>query len=53
MMKKREAYKLELIKIKEKLLIFVKELKSKHINPGTMADLSVATVFFELVTKKQ
>tara|TARA_B100000029_G_C17604242_1_gene966868 strand:+ start:5756 stop:6613 length:858 start_codon:yes stop_codon:yes gene_type:complete len=43
----------KLIKIKEKLLIFDKELKSKHINPGTMADLSVATVFFELVTKKQ
>ncbi len=43
----------KLTKIKKKLLFFDKKLKSKHINPGTMADLSVATLFLELVTKKQ
>ena len=40
-------------KIKKKLLIFDKKLKSNGINPGTSADLTVATLFFELVTKKQ
>ena len=39
--------------IKKKLLIFDKKLKSNGINPGTSADLTVATLFFELVTKKQ
>ena len=42
-----------LIKIKKKLLIFDKKLKSKRINPGTIADLTVATLLFEIVTKKQ
>jgi len=42
-----------LIKIKKKLLIFDKKLKSKRINPGTTADLTVATLLFEIVTKKQ
>ena len=42
-----------LSKIKRKLLIFDKNLKSKEINPGTTADLTVATLFFEIVTKKQ
>ena len=42
-----------LSKIKRKLLIFDKNLKSKEINPGTAADLTVATLFFEIVTKKQ
>ena len=41
------------MKIKKKLLIFDKKLKSKRINPGTAADLTVATLFFEKVTKKQ
>ena len=40
-------------KIKKNLLIFDKKLKSNGINPGTSADLTVATLFFELVTKKQ
>ncbi len=40
-------------KIKKKLLFFDKKLKSKRINPGTMADLTVATLLFEIVTKKQ
>ena len=40
-------------KIKKKLLFFDKKLKSKRINPGTAADLTVATLFFEKVTKKQ
>ena len=40
-------------KIKKKLLFFDKKLKSKRINPGTTADLTVATLFFEKVTKKQ
>ena len=39
-------------KIKKKLLFFDKKLKSKRINPGTTADLTVATLFFEKVTKK-
>ena len=43
----------KLTKIKKKLLFFDKKLKSKDINPGTTADLSIATLFFELVTKKQ
>ena len=42
-----------LTKIKKKLLVFDKKLKSKRINPGTTADLTVATLFFEKVTKKQ
>ena len=42
-----------LTKIKKKLLIFDKKLKSKRINPGTIADLTVATLLFEIVTKKQ
>ena len=42
-----------LTKIKKKLLIFDKKLKSKRINPGTIADLAVATLLFEIVTKKQ
>ena len=42
-----------LTKIKKKLLFFDKKLKSKRINPGTIADLTVATLFFEIVTKKQ
>ena len=42
-----------LSKIKRKLLIFDRNLKSKEINPGTTADLTVATLFFEIVTKKQ
>ena len=42
-----------LMKIKKKLLIFDKKLKSKRINPGTIADLTVATLLFEIVTKKQ
>jgi triphosphoribosyl-dephospho-CoA synthase len=41
-----------LSKIKKKLLFFDKKLKSKRINPGTTADLTVATLFFEKVTKK-
>ena len=40
-------------KIKKKLLFFDKKLKSKGINPGTIADLTVATLLFEIVTKKQ
>ena len=40
-------------KIKKKLLFFDKKLKSKRINPGTIADLTVATLLFEIVTKKQ
>ena len=40
-------------KIKRKLLIFDKKLKKDGINPGTSADLTVATFFIELVTKKQ
>ena len=43
----------DLNKIKKKLLFFDKKLKSKRINPGTTADLTVATLFFEKVTKKQ
>ena len=42
-----------LTKIKKKLLIFDKKLKSKRINPGTTADLTVATLLLEIVTKKQ
>ena len=42
-----------LTKIKKELLIFDKKLKSKEINPGTIADLTVATFLFEIVTKKQ
>ena len=42
-----------LTKIKKKLLVFDKKLKSKRINPGTTADLTVATLLFEIVTKKQ
>ena len=42
-----------LTKIKKKLLVFDKQLKSKGINPGTIADLTVATLLFEIVTKKQ
>jgi len=42
-----------LTKIKKKLLVFDKKLKSKGINPGTIADLTVATFLFEIVTKKQ
>ena len=42
-----------LTKIKKKLLIFDKKLKSKKINPGTTADLTVATLLLEIVTKKQ
>ena len=42
-----------LTKIKKELLIFDKKLKSKGINPGTIADLTVATFLFEIVTKKQ
>ena len=42
-----------LTKIKKKLLFFDKKLKSKRINPGTTADLTVATLLFEIVTKKQ
>ena len=39
--------------LKKKLLIFDKKLKSEGINPGTTADLTVATLFFKIVTKKQ
>ena len=39
-----------LSKIKEKLLVFDKKLKTKGINPGTTADLTVATLFLEIVT---
>lgn len=39
--------------ITKKLLFFDKKLKSKGINPGTIADLTVATLFIEKVTKKQ
>ena len=42
-----------LTKIKKELLVFDKKLKSKGINPGTIADLTVATFLFEIVTKKQ
>ena len=42
-----------LTKIKKKLLVFDKKLKSKRINPGTTADLTVATLLLEIVTKKQ
>ena len=40
-------------KIKKKLLFFDKKLKSRGINPGTTADLTIATLFFDIVTKKQ
>ena len=40
-------------KIKEKMLFFDKKLKSKDINPGTTADLTVATLFIVKVTQKQ
>ena len=40
-------------KIKKKLLLFDKKLKSNGVNPGTTADLTVATLLFEIVTKKQ
>ena len=43
----------DLPKIKKKLLFFDKKLKSRGINPGTTADLTVATLLFEIVTKKQ
>jgi triphosphoribosyl-dephospho-CoA synthase len=36
----------------KKLLLFDKKLKSKGINPGTSADLTVTTFFIEKVTKK-
>ena len=42
-----------LTKIKKKLLVFDKKLKSNGINPGTTADLTVATLLLEIVTKKQ
>ena len=42
-----------LTKIKKELLVFDKKLKSKRINPGTTADLTVATLLLEIVTKKQ
>ena len=41
-----------LTKIKKELLVFDKKLKSKEINPGTIADLTVATLFIEKVTQK-
>ena len=40
-------------KITKKLLFFDKKLKSAGINPGTTADLTVATLFIEKVTEKQ
>ena len=39
-------------KITKKLLFFDKKLKSNNINPGTTADLTVATLFIEKVTQK-
>ena len=39
--------------IEKKLLFFDKMLKNNEINPGTTADLTVATLLLELVTKKQ
>jgi len=43
----------EIDKITKKLLFFDKKLKYMQINPGTTADLTVATFFVEKVTQKQ